>query len=216
MSRVSNHRPRRSRVLAKDPRCHFCCTELHLDNSCSKWVTWKGQRRVIIYCYKCPKIYHYAVWLNGGNVGDRKKYRRFLWEEDPRCSYCREMLTLPKATLDHVIPTSQGGMTHVENLVLACERCNTKKSSQSLENFLKELPNDLFARPFSERVTGFIRRLCRAFGAIESKRPYRYGQSDLWPNWKNQVRQGKAKPTSSEQSQPINKATVAGTEATCA
>ena len=41
-------------------------------------------------------------------------------------------------TLDHIIPESKGGPTVVGNLVTACQQCNTRKTNQSLADFLAE------------------------------------------------------------------------------
>ena len=51
--------------------------------------------------------------------------------------------TKPKLTLDHVIPASKSGPTVVGNLVTACEKCNTKKTNQSLADFLAKDPEQL-------------------------------------------------------------------------
>ncbi len=39
------------------------------------------------------------------------------------------------ATLDHVIPRSQGGPTRAENLVLACAACNNARGVEDAESF---------------------------------------------------------------------------------
>lgn len=64
------------------------------------------------------------------------------------CSYCNKSnlriefnnMNVPneiKATIDHVIPISAGGdIFSVNNVVVACGKCNTKKGSQPLEEFL--------------------------------------------------------------------------------
>ena len=40
------------------------------------------------------------------------------------------------ATLDHVIPTSRGGTSGVDNVVLACLACNTEKGVMSVEDYI--------------------------------------------------------------------------------
>ena len=45
--------------------------------------------------------------------------------------------------MDHVIPESRGGPTVVGNLVAACQKCNTKKTNQSLAEFLAQDPDRL-------------------------------------------------------------------------
>jgi hypothetical protein len=47
---------------------------------------------------------------------------------DPSCRYCGK----PRArTVDHVIPTSQGGADHPSNIVLCCEGCNRCKDGRT-------------------------------------------------------------------------------------
>ena len=50
-------------------------------------------------------------------------------------------------TVDHVIPTSQGGSWSWENLVTACNKCNCKKGSKSLEQLGWKLRKRPQARP---------------------------------------------------------------------
>lgn len=63
------------------------------------------------------------------------------------CTYCKnphlkiewENMVVPqdsKATIDHVIPISNGGgVFDVRNIVVACGKCNSKKGSLSLQEF---------------------------------------------------------------------------------
>ncbi|MGB7443175.1 MAG: HNH endonuclease [Coleofasciculaceae cyanobacterium] len=46
-----------------------------------------------------------------------------------RCEYChsREKICTTRFTLDHVIPKSLGGSDEVDNLALACRRCNERR-----------------------------------------------------------------------------------------
>lgn len=46
------------------------------------------------------------------------------------CHYCSTPLTMYTATLDHVHPRSRGGSNRLDNLVLACAPCNTRKGNQ--------------------------------------------------------------------------------------
>lgn len=43
-----------------------------------------------------------------------------------------------KATIDHIVPKSKGGeLFNTENIAVCCGKCNSKKSSMSVEEFLK-------------------------------------------------------------------------------
>ncbi len=48
-----------------------------------------------------------------------------------QCQYCGEVLSYGEQTIDHVVPRSQGGTTHWENVVSACNGCNRKKGGQT-------------------------------------------------------------------------------------
>ena len=47
-----------------------------------------------------------------------------------RCQYCGENFKTHDLTFDHVVPRSKGGLTNWENIVAACQCCNTKKGSK--------------------------------------------------------------------------------------
>jgi 5-methylcytosine-specific restriction endonuclease McrA len=63
-----------------------------------------------------------------------RRIRRRLWANDPTCFYCGGWLRAFRwATLDHIRPRCEGGDDREENLVLACRRCNGRKSSLPFE-----------------------------------------------------------------------------------
>lgn len=55
--------------------------------------------------------------------------RDFIFNRDEgRCRYCGSKN--PPFHLDHVYPVSKGGETSIDNLVLACRKCNSEKSAK--------------------------------------------------------------------------------------
>jgi 5-methylcytosine-specific restriction endonuclease McrA len=78
------------------------------------------------------------------------KYRRglLLERQGGRCFYCDQTLSVPPAgecnhtngpdtaTLDHIIPRSQGGSNEIRNLVLACLSCNGARGDEGMLEFL--------------------------------------------------------------------------------
>lgn len=57
--------------------------------------------------------------------------------ERPNCHYChRPFFAIDEATIDHKVPRCRGGKTTMENVVLACEECNSRKADQSYEMFM--------------------------------------------------------------------------------
>lgn len=63
--------------------------------------------------------------------------REYLLEKWGRkCAYCdKEGVPLQ---IEHIHPKSKGGSNRVSNLTLSCERCNIKKGTKSIDEFLKK------------------------------------------------------------------------------
>ena len=66
----------------------------------------------------------------------RRLFDRIYAREGGRCVYCGDIARRPGpgirrtpnlATLDHVVPRSQGGRLECGNLVLACRACNNER-----------------------------------------------------------------------------------------
>jgi 5-methylcytosine-specific restriction endonuclease McrA len=62
--------------------------------------------------------------------------REYLLEKwKSKCTYCsKEGVPLQ---IEHIQPRSKGGSNRVSNLCLACEKCNLKKGTQNIKDFLK-------------------------------------------------------------------------------
>lgn len=56
-------------------------------------------------------------------------FRRDGWT----CQYCARPVSRRDATIDHVVPQSQGGMTNYRNCVTACRPCNHRKAFKTPE-----------------------------------------------------------------------------------
>lgn len=54
-----------------------------------------------------------------------------LARDNFQCQYCTCNLTSREATMDHVVPRSQGGKTSWDNIVTACGTCNRKKGGRT-------------------------------------------------------------------------------------
>ncbi|WP_373547829.1 RNA-guided endonuclease IscB [Chamaesiphon sp.] len=57
---------------------------------------------------------------------------------DRKCSYC-EIKGVP-LQVEHVIPKAKGGSNRISNLCLACDKCNKKKGTLALKEFLSGKP----------------------------------------------------------------------------
>jgi hypothetical protein len=66
------------------------------------------------------------------------------------CKYCGGIGN----TIDHIIPKSKGGVTTFTNCVCACERCNRKKGSLSLREFMNTENKNL--DPFDKMIKGTV------------------------------------------------------------
>ncbi len=60
-----------------------------------------------------------AVKFNRRNIYMRDNYT---------CQYCGNKPVKEHLTIDHILPKSRGGKSSWENIVLACQSCNTRKS----------------------------------------------------------------------------------------
>ena len=77
----------------------------------------------------------------------RRKHRQRLLRQCPRCVYCRRRVTEAEATVDHVLPLSQGGPTHESNLVLACCYCNQAKGARTPQQWACDILRAALVRP---------------------------------------------------------------------
>ncbi|MEM7725546.1 MAG: HNH endonuclease [Cyanobacteria bacterium P01_A01_bin.45] len=84
--------------------------------------------------------------------------REVLRRDNHTCQYCGARKHL---TLDHVFPRSKGGLHTWNNIVTACERCNSRKGDKTLKEIGMKLrvlpkapihPTILFAEQFWNNV----------------------------------------------------------------
>jgi 5-methylcytosine-specific restriction endonuclease McrA len=60
--------------------------------------------------------------------------REYILEKwSRRCAYCGA--TGVELQIEHIVPRARGGSDRVSNLTLACESCNTRKGTQTAEEF---------------------------------------------------------------------------------
>lgn len=87
-----------------------------------------------------------AVPYKGVNLTRQNIFKRDNFE----CQYCG---TRKDLTLDHVVPSSRGGMHTWLNLVTACKRCNAKKGDYTPE----EAGMELSRKPFKPSYATFLK-----------------------------------------------------------
>jgi 5-methylcytosine-specific restriction endonuclease McrA len=58
---------------------------------------------------------------------------------DRKCTYCKTK-NIP-LQVEHIHPKAKGGSNRISNLCLACEKCNLKKGTQDIKDFLSKKPD---------------------------------------------------------------------------
>lgn len=89
--------------------------------------------------------------------------REYLLEKwNRKCAYCSaENIPLQ---IEHIHPKSKGGSNAVSNLALACEPCNKKKGTLSIDVFLKDKPIVL------KRILSQVKQPLKDAAAVNSTR----------------------------------------------
>lgn len=74
-----------------------------------------------------------------GGSHSRKQTAALLVAQENSCYYCLDSLIdsagRPRFHADHYVPLAEGGSNGIENIVLACARCNLKKSNMKAVAF---------------------------------------------------------------------------------
>jgi 5-methylcytosine-specific restriction endonuclease McrA len=65
-----------------------------------------------------------------------REYLLNKWER--KCTYC-QVKDVP-LQVEHVVPKAKGGSNQISNLCLACDKCNKKKGTLDIKEFLSEKP----------------------------------------------------------------------------
>lgn len=76
------------------------------------------------------------------------------------CQYCGKKLEKRQATLDHVIPRTQGGKSTWENSVCSCKKCNQEKGGRTP----REAKMTMKSRPVQPTIMEFTMIYAKAIG----------------------------------------------------
>ena len=90
-----------------------------------------GSKHARVLRGKCFKRDMGAYDGRYGNTNDPQGKGRVRWI---RCNQCKEFVKVTRATLQHIIPICRGGIHHLDNLVLFCDRCNQEESKRYNQN----------------------------------------------------------------------------------
>lgn len=89
-----------------------------------------------------------------------REYLLNKWER--RCSYC-SIEDVP-LQIEHIQPKAKGGTNRISNLCLSCDKCNKKKGTRNIEDFLKGKPEIL------KKIKAQAKRPLRDAAAVNSTR----------------------------------------------
>ena len=65
----------------------------------------------------------------------KRRFRESIYHAwDHKCAYCGQ----PATSLDHIIPRFKSGSSNRNNLIPACQRCNSNKGSMDMETWYKQ------------------------------------------------------------------------------
>ncbi len=78
-----------------------------------------------------------ALLVTLSRKGSKKLFRQAIYEHwNHECGYCGQQAT----SLDHIVLRFRSGATKRNNLLPACQRCNSLKGSQSVREWYEKQP----------------------------------------------------------------------------
>lgn len=65
----------------------------------------------------------------------KRRFRESIYDAwDHKCAYCGN----PATSLDHIIPRFKSGSSNRNNLIPACQRCNSNKASMDMQEWYEQ------------------------------------------------------------------------------
>ncbi|MCB9026447.1 MAG: HNH endonuclease [Bdellovibrionaceae bacterium] len=96
------------------------------------------QVRSISQEFPLPAVIKLKKYINlHGNKGVRLTRQNIFLRDGYQCQYCQSYFHKKNLTVDHVHPISKGGKHCWNNVVTACNKCNNRKGSKTLQEFGK-------------------------------------------------------------------------------
>lgn len=102
--------------------------------------------------FPCPtviRLHRFVKIPQWGTVPFSKK--NVMRRDRKTCQYCGAVNV--ELTIDHIIPRSVGGLSNWLNVVVACKKCNSKKSDRTLERSGLRLRNKPHVPMFMSLMT---------------------------------------------------------------
>lgn len=78
-----------------------------------------------------PATLRLNCWVNRRYKTPHYRRSVVFVRDDYTCQYCNKKVLNNVATIDHVIPKSQGGQTNWKNCVTCCQTCNRLKGDKT-------------------------------------------------------------------------------------
>lgn len=89
--------------------------------------------RSVSLVIKAPAVVRLLNFVRLGRKSPPLCRSNILARDNFQCQYCAKDLNSREATLDHVLPRSQGGKTTWDNIVCCCTTCNRRKGGNTPE-----------------------------------------------------------------------------------
>ncbi|MCO6430484.1 MAG: HNH endonuclease [Deltaproteobacteria bacterium] len=87
--------------------------------------------RSVSLVIRAPAVVRLLRFVKIGRKAPPLCRSNILARDNFQCQYCAKELGAREATLDHVLPRSQGGRTSWENIVCCCSTCNRRKGGRT-------------------------------------------------------------------------------------
>ncbi len=97
--------------------------------------------RSVSLTIKMPSVVRLVHWIRNKTAGLRFNKANVYYRDKGLCQYCTRSITKAKATYDHVMPKSRGGLTNWNNIVTCCTDCNHRKDCRTPEEAAMALLN---------------------------------------------------------------------------
>jgi len=81
--------------------------------------------------WEMPAVVRLTHWIKPHKHRVRFSRQNVLARDRWRCQYCGDRFLTHQLTFDHVVPRSRGGQTVWENIVMACQVCNSHKGNRT-------------------------------------------------------------------------------------
>lgn len=122
--------------------------------SWEKWIPSEDNEDVIHGTsrnYIIPEIIKISSFAGRLKKGIALNKRNIFHRDDGVCQYCGKNVNNKDRSVDHLLPSSRGGLSTWINLVLCCRKCNIKKGNKTPE----ETGMKLLRQPFEPKIDVF-------------------------------------------------------------